>query len=625
MVYGTPEFDQRLIAIIKAPKDGKGYRHACYDAACEHAEEMAWHFYGTTPDALLDRVRPREDPEVTTYRKDNYEPTTKSAADKALNIVCKIFNPNLYSIRWKKDSSSANKLKEYSLEYYPVYNSVVNFTKDVLLRKMLADPNAVVAVRPRYFPGYVEKKGVVDADGNPVMVPDETFEIDPMVIVYGCSAVWDYDQEHYLINTSIEEATDLQKRKITWYYFDYYDTLYFRQFRAYITPNHELVVEDINAYQHNFGEVPAWKLQGKSESMDNGEIVYKSFFDSAVPYWNMAIIHESDVLGAFINHIHPLMYEITENCNYVHQGRYKCRQGVVLMESGESMSCPECNGSGNRSMGAYGIKKISKDKLQEGDSPLGILPIGYIPVPVDATKMLEERADRMRKMGMWAINMDVEDDIGENQSGVAKVIDRSAQFDTLYNIATVTFDVHLQNFFFFFNGYINGVADLSAGKDPESNLPEINKPTQFDIASTSELIANYKVAKDSGLDSNFLQLKQIEIGTRDLTTNPDLKRFTNLLLDIDPLPGMSASDVSLNVSRLFVRQVDAVIHFNIKRFLERAISEDMDFYEKTREEQIKVLETYGQEVVDQNKPTIDPNMLQYGQPRQKAPAQAQGA
>jgi hypothetical protein len=272
--------------------------------------------------------------------------------------------------------------------------------------------------------------------------------------------------------------------------------------------------------------------------------------------------------------------------------------------------------------GPYGVYKYTKEKLSEGDGPVGIDPVGYINVPIDATKMLEERAARMEKKGMWAINMDVEDEVGENQSGVAKVIDRSAQYDTLYNIGSVVFDVHLQNTFYFFNKYMFGVADRSAGKDAETNLPEINKPTQFDIASTAELVANYKVAKDSGLDPNFLQIKQIEIGTRDLTTNPDLKKFTNLLLDLDPLPGMDANTVSLNVSKYFIRQVDAVIHFNIKRFLERAIQEDKTFTEKKREEQIAVLEKYGEEVVKETKPKIDPTMLAYAQEQKKQAAQA---
>lgn len=605
MIYGSEEFDLALIGIIKAPAHGEGYRHPCYKESCEHAEEMSWHFYGVTPKTLLERVRPREDPEVTSYRIDNYEPTTKSAADKSVNITSKVFNPNLYSIRFKNENSSSMKLKEYALEYFPVYNSVVNYTKDVLLRKMLADPNGVIAVKLEKMP---EKQNE---------------ELYPVLVVYGSPAVWNCDYEHFLIHIQEEEMVDTEKRKILWHYFDYYDNVEYVEFRAYITPNGKLVVEDLKRYVHGAGEIPAWKLQGKSESMDNGTILYKSFFDSAAPYWNLSIIHESDVLGAFINHIHPQKYELSEPCSYQWMGKYPCRNGHIKTEKGEMIDCPKCDGSGYRNMsGPYGVYKYAKDKLSDGDGNIGIDPVGYISVPTDATKMLEERADRMRQMGMWAINMDVEDEVGENQSGVAKVIDRSAQFDTLYNIGSVIFDVHLQNIFYFFNAYMFGVSDRSVGKNPDTNLPEINKPTQFDIASTSELIANYKVAKDSGLDPNFLQIKQIEIGTRDLTTNPDLKRFTNLLLDLDPLPGMSAQDVGMNVSRLFVRQVDAVIHFNIKRFLERAVMENRDFYEKTREQQLEILEGYGEEMVKENKPQIDPNALQYGQPQKKAPQAA---
>lgn len=619
MIYGTPEFDDRLVDIIKASKDGEGYRHPCYQESCKHAEEMSWHLYGVTPDKLLSRVRPREDPDVTKYRIDNYEPTTKSAADKAVNIVSKIFNPNLYSIRWKDESDSSKKLKEYTLEYYPEYNSVVNYTKDVLLRKMLADPNGVIGLRPKVFPGIVEQKGSDDENGNPVMVPDEKFEVEAVLVTYGSPEVWNFDHEHFLIHTLTEEDRDLKKRKITWYYFDYYDAKMFLEFRAYVTPEHNLFVEDLNSYDHGFDEIPAWRLQGKSEATDNGHIVYKSFFDSAAPYWNLSIIHESDVLGAYINHMHPLRAELSEPCNYVHEKRFTCKGGSIITDTGEKITCPRCDGSGYKPMGPYGVFKISRDKLTDDGGRASVSEaVSYITVPTEATKMLEDRAHKMRQMGMWAINMDVEDEVGENQSGVAKVIDRSAQYDTLYNIGSVVFDVHLQNIFYFFNAYMNGVVDRSTNKNPDSNLPEINKPTQFDIASTAELVANYKIAKESGLDPNFLQLKQIEIGTRDLTTNPDLKRFTNLLLDLDPLPGMDAQTISINVSRFFIRQVDAVVHFNLKRFLERAINKDKSFMEKTKEEQQLILEEYGQQIVDQNKPQIDQTLLEsYAKQNQK--------
>lgn len=607
MIYGEEDFDDELKKMIKSCSEKKGneHRHSCYHECVEHAEEMSWHLYGDTPDALLDRIRPREDPEVTKYRKDNYEPTTKSAADKAINIVSKIFNPNLYSIRWKTESTSGKALKEYTLEYYPEHNSVVNYTKDVLLRKMLADPNGVAVVKLKEIPEKTNQ------------------ELMPVLCLYGSSHIWNFDDDHYLIFIKDEEVKSKNGGRITWYYFEYYDKNDYLSFRAYVTSTGKLVVEEEDNYAHNFEEIPVWRLQGVPEAKDNGEIVYKSFFNSAAPYWNLAIIHESDVLGAFINHIHPQKYELAEPCNYKMSGTLPCRQGKITMEDGTKTDCPKCDGTGWRNMaGPYGVYKYTKEKLSEGDGPVGIDPVGYINVPIDATKMLEERAARMEKKGMWAINMDVEDEVGENQSGIAKVIDRSAQYDTLYNIGSVIFDTHLQNTFYFFNKYMFGVADRSAGKDAETNLPEINKPTQFDIASTAELVANYKVAKDSGLDPNFLQIKQIEIGTRDLTTNPDLKKFTNLLLDLDPLPGMDANTVSLNVSKFFIRQVDAVIHFNIKRFLERAIQEDKNFTEKKREEQIAILEQYGEEVVKETKPKIDPNILAYAQEQKKQASQA---
>lgn len=611
MIYGENEFDDTLKNIIRDTKtniDGtvdthKGYRHPCYQECVDHAEEMSWHLYGEKPVTLLSRTRPREDPAVTNYRIENYEPTTKSAADKAINIVSKIFNPNLYSIRWKDPSKSSQELKEYTLEYYPEHNSVVNYTKDVLLRKMLADPNAVVVVKLE-------------------SMPEKTNEaLKPILKIFGSSSVWNYDVDHYLLFTHTEQVKSKNGGPINWFCFEYYDKTDYLKFRTYVTATGKLVIEEEENYPHNFGEIPVWRLQGVPEAKDTGEIMYKSFFNSAAPYWNLAIIHESDVLGAFINHIHPQKYELSEVCNYKWNNQYPCRQGKIKMESGDTMDCPKCDGSGYRNMsGPYGVYKFSKEKLSEGDGPLGVDPVGYISVPVDATKMLEERAARMEKKGMWAINMDVEDEVGEVQSGVAKTIDRSAQYDTLFNIGSVVFDVHLQNIFYFMNKYMFQVADKSEGKDSQTNLPEINKPTQFDIASTSELVANYKVAKESGLDPNFLQLKQIEIGTRDLTTNPDLKLFTNLLLDLDPLPGMDANTIGLNVSKFFVRQVDAVVHFNLKRFLERAMQEDEQFLEKSKEEQKAKLEEYGQEVVKETKPKIDPNILKYAQEQKKQAA-----
>lgn len=602
MIYGEEDFNDTLLAIVKGPED-EGYRHDCYHECCEHAEEMSWHLYGTKPVALLEKVRPNEPEDVTRYRLENYEPKTKAASDKAINIVSKIFNPNLYSIRYKEQTDSGKKLEKYTTEYYPVYNSIVNFTKDVLLRKMLADPNGVVTVKLQKIP------------------QRQTEELKPVLTIYGSKNVWNYDLDHYLIHIKCETEKGKQS-SITWYYFEYYDKDQFVYFRVYVTGNDELVIEEIETYPYLFGEIPVWHLKGMSESKDNGEIIYKSFFASAVPFWNDSITHESDVKASFIGHIHPQKYEISEQCNYIHEIEgmsFKCRSGKIKYGSeGGSIDCPGCGGTGYRNMaGPLGVYKFSKEKLSEGDTPSGLLPVGYVTVPVDATKMLEERAERMRQLGMWAINMDVEDEVGENQSGVAKVIDRSAQYDTLFNIATVIFDDHLTNAYYFFNKYMFEVRDTSVGGEPDKNLPEINKPTHFDILSTTEMVNNFKAAKDSGLDPNFLQIKQTEILTRDLTTNPDLKKFGFLLLDLDPLPGMDAQTISMNQSKGYISLVDVVVHFNLKRFIERAIQEDKGFTEKPKHEQIEILEKYGLEFSNKNKPKIDPEIMKYAEQQKK--------
>src|SRR5690606_31545428 len=118
-------------------------RHDLYEQTVEHAKAMSVHINGEKPLYLLERARPREDEDVKAYRLENYEPTTKAGADKALDIVSKVCNPILSTIQWKEQTPEAAELEQYTSEYYPIYNSLLNFNKEVILKKMLADPNGI--------------------------------------------------------------------------------------------------------------------------------------------------------------------------------------------------------------------------------------------------------------------------------------------------------------------------------------------------------------------------------------------------------------------------------------------------------------------------------------------------
>lgn len=598
MIYGTPEFNDTLVRIIK-----EQYRHPYYDKACKLAREMSVHVYGEKPVELLDRVRPGEDDAIKDYRLANYEPTTKAPCGKAIKIVSKIFNPNLSSIIFPKDNQKAEKLKEYTMSYFPVYNSLTVYNKDVTLKKMIADANALMAIKP-------QRKPRNDAE-----------RVKPVVVIYGCEAVYNWDYDHYLIFLNEEKVNDDVVHT-----FEYYDYLQVMQFKAVVRNNNgknELTTEILldSQYEHNFvskdgeQEIPAWKLRGNSIPLSDGEIVYESYFADAQAHWNLSIIHESDVLGAFIKHMNPQRYVIGEECHHEKEYDgfpYRCVHGTMRAVGGRSpktYTCDMCSGTGKIASSPYEDHIINRQKIDEMNNISVDSSVGYVKVPIDATKLLSERADAMVQKGSAAINMDIEDKVGENQSGIAKVYDRSAQNNTIYDIGVTMYDVHFQNQFYFINKFMFGTEDASAKRNTDENLPQINKPTHFDVESLPELLAGMKAAKEAGVDRNVQQSKEVAYLSRDMETNPDLKKYYISIIDLDPLYGMTQDDIDINLAKGLIYKTDAVIHANLKPFVDRALDEEKKFLDLAKPEKLEKLKGYAEELIASEKPKIDTTLL----------------
>jgi hypothetical protein len=593
MIYGSTEFRDSLISIIR-----EGYRHRNYELTVKLAKEMSVHVYGDRPVDLLKRARPGEDQAITDYRLENFEPTTKAPCGKALKIVSKIFNPNLYSIVWPKDNPTAEELRIYTTYYYPVYNSIMVFNKDVVLKKMIADANAMLGVKPQRIPRSDAEK------------------VNPIVAVYCSEDVWNYDLDHYLFHIDT-----VRVRGSEVFTFEYYDFTQYIRFTAQSPKVDQLELNVIEIYAHNFvdergeQEIPCWKLRGNTLQVVDGDPVYESFFADAQPHWNLSLIHESDVLGSFIKHMNPQRFVVGEECTNtktIDGIKLRCHGGVmrggVLGGKGYAEPCDMCHGTGRIASSPYEDHIISKDKLDEMQN-YRMDPIGYVNVPVDATKLLADRADIMVQRGNAAINMLIEDYVGANQSGIAKVYDRSAQSDTIYDIGMAMYDVHFQNEYYFINKYRNVVADNSAGKNADENLPQVNKPTRFNVETVAELVNSFREGAAAGLDRNFMQAKQIEILSRDLDTNPDLKKYYVTLVNLDPLFGMTQVDVDANLAKGLVRKIDAVVHANLKPFVDRAISENRDFLDLDKPVKMEILEKYAAELIATEKPVVDPGML----------------
>jgi hypothetical protein len=252
-----------------------------------------------------------------------------------------------------------------------------------------------------------------------------------------------------------------------------------------------------------------------------------------------------------------------------------------------------------------------KEKLSTEGTGISGPPVGFIDVPIDSTEFLDEYTEKMNQKAMWAINMDIEEKVGENQSGVAKTIDRSAQNDTLFDIHSRIWDFSTNNEYYFINMYMNSVSADSTNKEGyQKFLPEVNKPVKFDLLTSSERIFNYKVSKDSGLDRNILRAQAMGIIKEENGSTPEMRNYQMSMVELDPLYGAAQEEIDLGVAKGVIRKVDWSIHENIKAFIDQALAADKAFLTKDKPEKIKVLEEFANALITAEKPRISEESLE---------------
>jgi hypothetical protein len=292
-------------------------------------------------------------------------------------------------------------------------------------------------------------------------------------------------------------------------------------------------------------------------------------------------------------------------------GKFACSGGYIFdSHEGKKSKCPSCSGHGYKSLtGPFETAWVNKEKFSGDNNNIPIPPFGYVNVPTEATAMLEKRVEALLLKGLESLNMDVVDHVGENQSGVAKSIDRTELNDFLGKIRDRFFDTHLVNFYYFACKFMFS----TDGEDVSKFEPTVIKPQNFDIYNTSELTEQLKMAKDAGLSPAYLQTKEVAIQNKDYQTNPDLLSMLNLISKLDPLAEETRDDILAMQQTGSVTKQNVVIHDNIREFVATALIENKGFADMGFLEQRKILVKYADVVVTANKvtlqvpPTVDQN------------------
>ncbi len=583
MIYGSKQSEEiiRRLIVYKKYQDDPYWKETT-----SHEEEMGWHIYGRKPKKLLEITRPREDSAIRDYRLESYQPTTMSTAEKGLSIMSIIWNPRLSSIK-PKENDKSKAFYKYMMEDFPKFNSVVRYMATVFSKKAVGDPNAWAVIVPN----------------NPQAAPTE--RLQPNIQLYSAGKMVFFDNETYLFK--IKEVIEGRSWEFLWV-----DKNVVMKIQVTVEPTN-YISDVIWAYPHNRGEFPCKLLEGKPAVSEEDEnvVFYRSWFYPAVPFWNKAINADSDLDAAFLNHMHPQRVEIAEDCDYTNAG-VRCEAGQIQVrgagKKSHTIQCPSCKGTGKkRNQGPHGVMYVNREKLNP-DAPTADQSVYYVTVPHEPTKMLDERVDKLLEKGLHALNMDIVNKIGENQSGIAKEQDRTELKSFLQMVSDVNWDN--LDWIFDWSAYYMYSSDTRGWE--EEVMPEINRPSDFDINSLNEMFAQLKEANDTSMNASYRKAKQLAIQNKEFSSHPDLQKRLNVIVKLDPLPQAPQVDIDAMLMSGATTKIAAIIHCNLDAFVTRATEENKDFLDWEYKKQTELLTKFAEEMDEENQVQLDLNAIENG-------------
>lgn len=572
-------------------------KHRFYDQSVEIEKALSPHSEGIYPVELIDTARPNEPTIYKEYRKEVFEPITKTYYDKVLNLLGKIQMADDWSVKWPEPKNTFPKgesPREYIQEKYPDFSSIENWWFSVGLNAMIDDPNAVIAIFPDKLltvdNEYVkpichiyESPQVLEFKNNELCViaideiPDTDLYLtsqlpkveNPRVIIF-------IDQNTVEKFVKIKEGSDEQ-------YVSYY------------------------LYQHNTGVFPCLKTGGRIKDYKYGEKLYESFIQSCVPHWNESIRRYSDHQVNMALHLHPDRWEIADQECKVCNGNGTVGNKVTNGVTEKGKACGTCGGLGKISyktpfsvkMVRMGVKTSASD-TQSVPTP----PMGYAERPIETIDYLNKEWKSCISQGLSALNMEFLMYEPAVNSGIAKALDRSELNAFIHGVATHIINNDLDPIIFIILVQRYG---MTFNKESLMEMmPTIKVPVKFDIILSTVLLEVAKNAKESGiqgsvLDQMYLEYSAKEFG-KDSMSYMQLQNRTQL----DPLPHMTADEKMLTLSNRGCTVEQYIISSQMDNLLVRAFEENKEFDNLDLKAKRDILMSYAKEVVDNTKNQLVP-------------------
>ena len=569
-MFDTEKDIKKLIQKLK----NKDHRHRYYFQTVNHAERMGVHVEGKTPLRLLEEYRPNEEVAVREYRLKIWRNVTESLAGKVLHTIAKIFDPKLFNLKIPESPSGLIPDKE-SLEYYltknfGVYNNIWIFIRETLLTKELSDPNSLCLV----FPQALEL--------------DDTEYFEPIPLIFPAKDLIDFvDGEYYILWVPEERA--------------YYKHIEPSSGELWIITKESIKKLHVKGeevkllFEVETGFLPAFRLGGVVKGERN-PYWYKSFIGGVEPHWDKVVNMVSDLDGSIVNHLFPTPWEWSVECDTC-EGSGKRKEDIaVSQEEARDIICESCKGTGRlASKSPYGGYSVKRDAINP-EIPNPIPPAGFITKDIGPIQELRQIKDEEILKGFEAINMEVVHRVGENQSGIAKTIDRADLDSMLMRIAQHIFEYNVIPIIDYVIQWRYG-AILSEDQIREyQEGVEISKPKDFSVLGVNMLMEELKAAGTSNVSTNYLRQLESEIVSTRFSNNEQAKKKNLAIIELKPFPGKSDDEVSLGVANGTIKIKDGIRNSNIDELVTLAIEQSDDFLDMSFSDKLSMIN----DIIDEN-------------------------
>jgi len=571
-MYVNPLYNLKDMQTWGAVRDQKGICVSLYN-------HLRIHFNGEFPRKLVEQRRPNEALSSYEYRRANYKPKTKIICNRVLTSLSKIRRSPDWSVKFELDTKKIPE-KETPEQYfnynYPYFNSITNWAFAILLKNYLIDSNAICIVGP-----LVDYK---PSDGY----------MKPFPIIYNSDQVIDYKEGELCVVRSHEKCSyntgEGKQMHDGMVYIVVTDTQYIR----YEQVNADGKVDSAYYYDHNFGEIPAFKLRGQFSEHREKQTVWESRISPMLPELDEYVGLNEDLSAQIVQHVHSekWVYEQNNVCESCNGTGYE-RQNTML-------PCFTCQGSKTKKISPFDIVNVKAANTNLGQVSAPIPPAGYIGKEwvADMARLLNEMLEACGFKSLSAINMEFLSKIPASQSGIAKEYDHDESNNTVHAICEDIVWI-LDKVCYYSIEY--RYATVVPNKEERLLLmPKIAVPEKYDLLNTDYLLAEKKAALDAKMNPMFMNKMEVEIAAKKYPNDPEFIDEMELIFELDPFNSFSRDEVLTMQQNGYITKLDAVISCNIQQFVCRALDEKEGFTELEDSEQKKIIEGYANEIIKAN-------------------------